>query len=364
MRSQAFKGSLPLSTDTAVMPHKPGTFTVISKRLSREVVLNTERDKVADGMAWIVTLQQAINSIGGVKTGAAKCRKKAPRPVSILSSAPSSRPSSMLDGAEVVEGSARYRLQMTRAFQANHDGQEEELDGEKIDNARWAAIRKGMERMYNDYDDDDDGVGNGDNGEGFDSGMAVAAEAAAAGTGVNNNGDGTVGEGDGGDDEDVRFMQEMEEEEERRQEEERQEFLASRQRVSTPNTNTNPKLKTRVVHSLTHVPDDIDRVRAPRCSIDINVRSILVCVSTQAGRPSSIFVDNDDCETEDEESWMIDADAQEAEEEKRQEEERRAFLAEKAAASSGAGERGNATTSTGSARSDTFSGAAVQMLSL
>lgn len=141
----AFRGSLPLSKDTAVLPHKPGKFSVVSHSLSREVVISTEKDKLAEGMAWIVTLQQAINSIGGVKAGVGSGsgggRKS--RPVSVLSttsSAPPSRPSSMLDTSiAVVEGSARHRLQLAR----NNGGEEPELDGEEIDNARWAAIRKG-----------------------------------------------------------------------------------------------------------------------------------------------------------------------------------------------------------------------------
>jgi hypothetical protein len=87
-----------------------------------------------------------------------------------------------------------------------------EIDGAKIDDARWAALRKGWMRE-----------------QGYDPDTGDAADAAPD-----------------DDDEDVRLMREMEEEEERRQEEERIAFLAERAKKQQAAESAKAKASSRI----------------------------------------------------------------------------------------------------------------------
>ena len=164
------RGILPLSGATLV-PGKPGRFAIRMAMQKREVFLGCEPGQLDAGLAWVAALQQCIEA--SPQPGRQGRPPRPPRPRRDTSPAP-------------VVGSPSYRLRVAEAA--------EEIDGAAVDDARWAALRKGWERAN----------GGGDGGEGHLS--------------------------EDEDEEDwMADMARQEEEEARRQEEERAEWLAQRQ---------------------------------------------------------------------------------------------------------------------------------------
>jgi len=211
-----------------IVPDKPGRFRVLvkqirhKKEITREMELASEEDKIKDCMGWVVALQQASMSAEcGLNNGmlfskdllAAAVRSMTSAKINRQSRHQSSRRGQRRRSSQIAaEGPASNRSSMRpisdvdtedltglgtpqdRLRQAAEEG--DELDGYAVDNARWAALRRGWERANLDEADEPDGE---------DCGELSDLE----------------------DDEDVRLMREMEEEEERRQEEERVAFLRS-----------------------------------------------------------------------------------------------------------------------------------------
>lgn len=203
------KGVVPLR-NTEIRLTKPGAFIVISD--GRDTELATEKTKIKDAMGWVLALQQA--SASNLPPGFQPAATKVPTVGSVQKKL---QEAEMKAAEEKAQGpfvgistgdddqAALAALEspmpdLSPASPVTHrrrggDSESEEVDGYAIDNARWAALRKGWERAMKC--------------------KTVMSE---------DSEDVEVYE----DDEDVRLMREMEEEEERRQEEERQQWLAER----------------------------------------------------------------------------------------------------------------------------------------
>lgn len=180
--------------DAEILLEGPGRFVIIIKE--REVHLSTEKGNVDEAMLWVLALQHASLGADGAR-GA--CRKSVLLPPGTHGGRPvrPALPAQALGGiAEEAGDVAEDDLEAEAYWRERKMTADQEVDGNKIDDARWAALRKGWLREQG-YDPDAD--------------TATTAEL-------------------DDEDEDVRIMREMEEEEERRQEEERRAFLAERER--------------------------------------------------------------------------------------------------------------------------------------
>jgi nucleotide-binding universal stress UspA family protein len=191
-----------------------------------------------------------------------------------------------------------------------------EIDGAKIDDARWAALRKGWMRE-----------------QGYDPDTGDAADAAPD-----------------DDDEDVRLMRQMEEEEERRQEEERIAFLAERAKKqqaaesakakassripASPFCNHAPRARVRLFSSSSPKHFDL-LVLTFRPTLVVHWLRVQAAADAAEGGGGSGASDNGDDNqnfSEDEGDWFADMQAQEEAEAARQEQERLEWEAKKKAA--------------------------------
>jgi len=166
------KGILPLQ-NTEIKLLKPGVFII--KTNDREVELATERNERSGGIAWVLALQQATLT----------AKQDVVRTVMVYPPDQSND-----DGQDQKPEEQEKGAQPPRRRRGGDEELDEEKYGEMIDNARWAALRKGWEKWKQGQETSD----------------------------VNTDED----------DEEVRLMREMEEAEERRQEDERQQWLAQR----------------------------------------------------------------------------------------------------------------------------------------
>eukprot|EP00038_Savillea_parva_P016191 m.16208 g.16208 ORF g.16208 m.16208 type:complete len:512 (-) comp3365_c0_seq2:6-1541(-) len=202
------KGSLKL-VDTEITLEAPGRFVVVCSN-GRRVYLAAENHNVDTAVAWVLALEHASlgadgstgacrKSVSGASALAALRRRqdKASLETTTSPSTPTTESASAAseDGAPVAgdeQNDSYWKERIGRA--------EQEVDGVEIDNARWAALRRGWMR---------------------DQGLDPDVEASSSDARALDD-----------DDEDVRAMREMEEEEERRQEEERLALLAQRDQAN------------------------------------------------------------------------------------------------------------------------------------
>eukprot|EP00041_Stephanoeca_diplocostata_P017444 m.351445 g.351445 ORF g.351445 m.351445 type:complete len:494 (+) comp20701_c0_seq1:302-1783(+) len=267
------KGALPLR-DAEIRLERPGRFVIICQ--DREVHLRTEETQVSEGMAWVLALQKASFGANGV----AGCRRSV---VQLPGwSAKRAKPDKFREKKQSIDFFTANMMPETSGSRARGgtDHHDSEIDGTAIDNARWAALRKGWARANGvELDDDDAGP------------KEIDSE-----------------------DEDVKMMREMEEEEERRQEEERQAFLLERAKKQKEQRQKNTA---DAIAAAAASDADVSENGAGNTGGDDQ--------GTGSVEPKK---DGEDGFSEDEEDWFAQMQKEEAEEERKQELERQEWLAQ------------------------------------
>eukprot|EP00039_Didymoeca_costata_P027269 m.18046 g.18046 ORF g.18046 m.18046 type:complete len:411 (+) comp6176_c0_seq1:79-1311(+) len=211
------RGVIPIC-GAAIIPdsERPGKFRIENQ--GRTVELATEKSKVNDSLAWIMALQQAVNAAADHPTrdrGSTESVKppKPPRPETILASE-EWRSGSMAVPSGGDDAEVPRRRKLTG-----------DVDGNAIDAARWAAVRKGFEKRY-----------------------SVAL--------------GGIAEEVDPEDEDLIRLRQMEEEEELRQQEERKLFLAMKaaKRLSAISATSNVSAVPESVGYVSEDDEDWERI--------------------------------------------------------------------------------------------------------
>lgn len=250
-----------------------------------QVHLSTEKYDVELAMGWVLALQHASLGPDGAQKG---CRKSVagPRDAYIRKPRP---PRAALPGISEDTNQAKaptagppWETERPLTISPEADAYwkereanaDQEIDGTKIDDARWAALRKGWLR--------DQGL----DSEAIEETPELDEE-----------------------DEDVRLMREMEEEEERRQEEERLAFLAEREKK---------KLESAAAAA---APEAADADAIAEAAVEPPAEE------PDGGEGEG---EGDQNFSEDEADWFAEMQAQEEAEAARQEQERLEWLRERA----------------------------------